>query len=473
MTTTQAGLNTSKAEPDNQCFLLRLPTEIIANVFIHTLPKYRHILPNAYTPADTVPFPHPMSAPLLLTNLCRRLTQIAWSTPILWSCLAISVGLPEREPSVDLSALQRWLGRAGAHPLTLRIIVASYQQELIETIMSTSARWKSVSIRVSCQPEHLVSMGSWAHGGFPLLENLVVRGRLSRSFILPLSAAPDVAPRLTKLLVTGGFTPPFRLPLGNLRELELNNCAIQELLTMLPHTPSLESLTLVNTEYLPPGNPIFQFTLPCLRRLIINGNFWQDGLVFLVQGVIAPVLEHLSCSLPGSLHPRLIFDVFKRLFQKSDCYITSFSLYFPTAKLDDIIPFLKSTSSIQSLELECDEAASDALFLGLTWDPSRGAGSMLLPHLSSLSLKPRWGYSQFNPLWFDMLQSRTGVDRFPPISATEPAHLRAFGIRTAVSTHVHRQVEEFCMTRGIDLDLRIVGGESHNIHSPILESSFL
>ncbi|KAL0952348.1 hypothetical protein HGRIS_006628 [Hohenbuehelia grisea] len=443
MATTQAEMRAltralpSVAEPyDNQCFLLRLPNEIIAKIFFYALPYFDVKRIQTY--------PSPYDAPLLLTNLCHRLTHIVWTTSSLWSCLAIQVGRPGHD--VPPTVLQRWLTRAGARPLTLSIVFWSHRQEMFEIIMSTAPRWKTVLI--SAQPRNLGDFRPWTSGGFPLLESLFVYARLSNFNDIPLcSAAPEFAPRFKKLLVFGALVFPVPLPWGNLRELELRNCDITALRRLSPHTSSLESLTLANTVCIEITR--FPITLPNLRRLIVIGNFYD--FIALMEDVETPALEFFSCSLHHS-SSRQFFNVFNRLIQKSGCLITSFILQFPTAELDDIIPFLTSTSSIQSLELGCAKVPSAPLLRGLTWDPSGGAASMLLPRLSSLVLEAHETDAPFDSVLLDMLQSRSGVH-----PSAEPAHLGSFTLRTAdyvIDPGSLRQVEELCARSGIDFELQ-------------------
>ncbi|KAF9042249.1 hypothetical protein BJ165DRAFT_1529684 [Panaeolus papilionaceus] len=103
----------------------RLPPDILGEIFYHSLATHRN------------PSMHASEAPLLLTRVCRSWKAVAVSTPKLWSRLYIpfpyhfrrrfenlgadEIDIDEREHifNLRLEALDVWLDRSGAHPLSL------------------------------------------------------------------------------------------------------------------------------------------------------------------------------------------------------------------------------------------------------------------------------------------------------------------------------------------------------------------
>ncbi|KAG1750543.1 uncharacterized protein EDB91DRAFT_1217229 [Suillus paluster] len=64
--------------------LWRLPTEILAQIFHHCLPDFRHW-------ERDYPSPHPTrSAPILLTRICRRWRDVVVGMPSFWCNLYLS-----------------------------------------------------------------------------------------------------------------------------------------------------------------------------------------------------------------------------------------------------------------------------------------------------------------------------------------------------------------------------------------------
>ncbi|KAJ6558227.1 hypothetical protein B0H19DRAFT_132460 [Mycena capillaripes] len=82
----------------------QLPLEISSEIFLQSLP----ILPK----------PGLNNVPMLLLNICSAWTDIALSTPDLWT--AINITFPSAEGSED--GARTWLQRAGNCPLSISLV---------------------------------------------------------------------------------------------------------------------------------------------------------------------------------------------------------------------------------------------------------------------------------------------------------------------------------------------------------------
>ncbi|KAF8198197.1 hypothetical protein K438DRAFT_701920 [Mycena galopus ATCC 62051] len=123
----------------------RLPLEISSEIFVQCLPPH-HLKPAAHT------------VPLLLLNVCNTWTDIALSTPALWT--AIHLTFPQ------VQTLELWFRRAHNHPLSV-----SLQGSLDYNIASTLGRF-------SQQLKYLEIQGTTGFRGLvelPCLEKLVIR----------------------------------------------------------------------------------------------------------------------------------------------------------------------------------------------------------------------------------------------------------------------------------------------------------
>ncbi|KAJ7685693.1 hypothetical protein DFH06DRAFT_49024 [Mycena polygramma] len=85
---------------------LRIPPEILAEIFMHCLPP-RTSRPNV------------VRAPLLLCGICRRWRDIALFTPALWSSLGIDLDALSTENVHGMVFYQIYLSRARGAPLSL------------------------------------------------------------------------------------------------------------------------------------------------------------------------------------------------------------------------------------------------------------------------------------------------------------------------------------------------------------------
>ncbi|KAF7353377.1 F-box domain-containing protein [Mycena sanguinolenta] len=91
------------------CPVHSLPPEIMSCVFIECLPN------------DSDARPSNGRAPLLLVRVCRRWTDIALSTPYLWSSLEITAQSRHLFSRSTLRGLETWFSRAHTLPLSLKI----------------------------------------------------------------------------------------------------------------------------------------------------------------------------------------------------------------------------------------------------------------------------------------------------------------------------------------------------------------
>ncbi|PPQ95619.1 hypothetical protein CVT26_008648 [Gymnopilus dilepis] len=117
-----------------------LPVEIISIVFIfyvHHEKKRSH-------------------SPLILGRICRRWRQVAWSTPDLWTALAISTERATLPTHIQLA--EEWLSRAGTLPLSISYtsddcydtafgwVVPEVYKQMFEVLGRYSNRWRSLSL---------------------------------------------------------------------------------------------------------------------------------------------------------------------------------------------------------------------------------------------------------------------------------------------------------------------------------------
>ena len=91
--------------------------------------------------------------PLCLTSVCRSWRDIAWSNPLLWSTIHISLGKKvSTSHSNRINFVHKWILRSRTMPLTLHIVVHDGLEEgmesLLDTISQSSNRWHSLSLEI-------------------------------------------------------------------------------------------------------------------------------------------------------------------------------------------------------------------------------------------------------------------------------------------------------------------------------------
>jgi hypothetical protein len=105
--------------------ILRLPPEVVSEVFIHCVHNDHRsgFARGRANDGRDSPCADPFREPVLLGNICRVFRDIAFSTPELWS--SITLTLHSNEISEELERLRAWLTRSKDCLLTIRIRCAS------------------------------------------------------------------------------------------------------------------------------------------------------------------------------------------------------------------------------------------------------------------------------------------------------------------------------------------------------------
>ncbi|ETW77386.1 hypothetical protein HETIRDRAFT_388921 [Heterobasidion irregulare TC 32-1] len=120
---------------------LRLPTEIIAKIFVHCLPRL-------FDATDELASFKLRNAPTLLTTVCKRWRDIALDTPQLWS--NIYIGTPQEAfTSSAKQTLGSWLARSAHFPLTITIYamgIGDYIEACFDMLVAHAHRWACVIV---------------------------------------------------------------------------------------------------------------------------------------------------------------------------------------------------------------------------------------------------------------------------------------------------------------------------------------
>ncbi|KAK7036032.1 F-box domain-containing protein [Favolaschia claudopus] len=134
--------------------VLTLPNEVVAEIFLHFLPRY------PVCPPLTGP-----NSPILLTHICRLWREIALTTPQLWRAVSLSGRWSPFE------ANKIWVSRAGCCPLAIRMngrdAHALNGTELIAAVLPYRTRCQYLELRLCHNADTLLTM----EGEFPLLSH--------------------------------------------------------------------------------------------------------------------------------------------------------------------------------------------------------------------------------------------------------------------------------------------------------------
>ncbi|KAJ7774844.1 hypothetical protein B0H16DRAFT_1407893 [Mycena metata] len=242
----------------------RLPLEISSEIFLQCLSFSLE--------------PKPLAAPMLLLNICNAWTNIALSTPALWT--AISNSFPCDE------LLQAWLQRARAYPLS--VVIVGYVEDRVRAILGKySTQFKHLEI-FSEEP-HLDPF--LAIGPFPCLETLEI-GSFSEDSDEPYDVSMTQIIDLLRLapnLVECTFNDIPTIP---------DHGSVTEVFVTVPKLQALMFGKTTNLSELESHDDILCFiTLPALTTLFLSLDFIaiDHFLLFLERSL--PPLKKLGMGL--------------------------------------------------------------------------------------------------------------------------------------------------------------------------------
>ncbi|TDL23457.1 hypothetical protein BD410DRAFT_827768 [Rickenella mellea] len=133
----------------------RLPPELVAHIFVHSLPDTKH--------------PHQNEAPLSVSSVCRAWRRIAISTPRIWSSICI-VFLKGKMPYTYPPILKTWISRSCNHGFSFTVeynptsyIPGTFDYDLaeigstIDVLVQNHATWRNISVSAPTQVANLTS----------------------------------------------------------------------------------------------------------------------------------------------------------------------------------------------------------------------------------------------------------------------------------------------------------------------------
>ncbi|KAK7017603.1 F-box domain-containing protein [Favolaschia claudopus] len=251
--------------------VLTLPNEVIAEIFVHYIPKYPACPPLAG-----------IQSPILLTHICRLWRGIALATPKLWRAVSLS-----SRSRFSLNPKNIWLSRAGRYPLAIRMNETDGftvdDPSLSNAFLSHRTRCEYLELRFG---NYLPLLGQFG-GDFSLLKHLDLeideqphvkiefpRAPMLRSVVLDVFAARWIVLPWSQLTTLALHTISLESCVPVLEKaVNLSECHLKIVINdenyiahpriMLPHLKSLKAYC----DGLPMNTFLDSFTLPLLSKL--------------------------------------------------------------------------------------------------------------------------------------------------------------------------------------------------------------
>ncbi|KAJ7111841.1 hypothetical protein C8R44DRAFT_254026 [Mycena epipterygia] len=377
----------------------RLPDDVVAEIFTASLPSNRNAIMSG------------AESPLLLCQICRAWRSLAFMTPRLWASLHIVAPSDSSKVGRLNDAVNLWLSRSGALPLSISIVrshTATSEPDismLLESLIHYSPRWNRMKFMLRSH-NSFAPLAALSPHDVPILESIVVEGfrrygpsrhfsaghvsqnGVDWNFVSFLGTASLRSVSLTRIVESSKFPLPWarlrHLSLGRfLQQIDLRLSGEQGL-KLLRQCPNLETCTLLL------HSPAVEKTVPChmehLRQLCVidkvgMGDFFRNLVLPNLRS-----LEYASQKITTSLP-------FTSILQSPNC-LRQLSLgitIMPTPAV--LVDCLRLVPTLHALCLHGEPSASegrgpssDGAFLTYLTQKIQDSGDIICPELRSIRL---------------------------------------------------------------------------------------
>ena len=355
----------------------RTPPEILAEIFILTLPKQWQLVFKSQPRSNR-------KAVLLPGQVCRMWRDISLTTPQLWSRISLDIGLQGRGFEAEANLMNTWLSRAGQYPLSIEIfrtenlqLIRHMPKPLIpKALVESCCRWKYLRLSGSW---------SWLYNGalngvrnhLTNLQNLVYdQAQNDASFLHnhgPITLF-EKTPQLRYHRCRSMIHPSaFILPWAQLVEFSAEHMSDRQCYDILSRAPNLLtfSISAMSQSKNPPLHPVHHSHL---RSLCITRHHCTTAA--LLNCLTLPALLELQYT---EVPAKSLLDFLSR----TGCPLQTLVLGLSSAAVRSgydvrIIQLLPSLS-----ELQLTHHATDDLLSRLAYTPN---SEILVPKLHTIKL---------------------------------------------------------------------------------------
>ncbi|KAJ6466473.1 hypothetical protein C8R45DRAFT_1021858, partial [Mycena sanguinolenta] len=386
-----------------------LPAEMLAEIFERTIDEDTHIM-------DV----------FRVSQVCSDWRQIAHNIPRLWTG-PISVVLDNEDDEwgweqAHTEGFAEWLARSGALPIpiTLTLESAEMYRGLLEEVLKTSSRWRSLRLVFPDPGSPLICQ--LAQCRLDRLEELDLR---RTSFLEPSGGiVPSfiTAPRLRKLSMSIYSSPPVLVPWATLTGLTLRHCESPDL--------ALDTLALcvglvrasVRTVgwFMPPRARHHDLSLDCLRALYFALCEDAEHFTPFFSNISAPVLQELSLNFGGMFTSEQWMEAHFTAFQLHAPNITRLELQYADLTSDELTAAIRHAPSLTHLKLFRCPGFDDSVMSALRY---KDGMTPLVPRLHHLVLEGM-EHDVTDDILAGMIASRWSTDATLASRSVQPAVAR-------------------------------------------------
>ena len=321
----------------------QLPPDITSTIFEFCLPDVTDYPLSPFEKNFSIPF-----SPLSLGAICSYWRNIAWSTPSLWSSLAVHN--PDKHNSHTVTGTAReWLTRSGQLPLSIFILSTFHNKTvlaLIDIINQYSTRWSNLDL---CIPDSY-----YQHFHAPDNNHSVIHTPILKS--IRLHRLDDLNETILNFQLTSchhleraslSYIPMdgSNIHWDNLTHLTLIFMSFTDVFHILLNTPRLVFCRV--SDDIDPNQIIGPPVVSAIKSLQLHLFFTEEFL----DNLIAPHLEELK--LTRYYFPETEVHI-TSFFRRSACSLRSLSIIFTiliSRYFEDFMNLLQSMPSLTTLSL--------------------------------------------------------------------------------------------------------------------------
>ncbi|KAF8996530.1 hypothetical protein BDQ17DRAFT_1429677 [Cyathus striatus] len=380
----------SNDAPNSQSLALKLPNELLGEIFTHVCTESIHLSHGG----------HPIWDLLQVCSLWRNVVQ---STPILWADFIIEQPEGPRGRVVITDQCIIWRTRlclefSGTVPLSIVFRPWRLSGIVLELAAAHANRWETFSICESTlnQMDGFRTIDIVKPQGLGKLRRLDISEENTTSMNSnPASHIYQNATILEELKVECIKEFRYYPFCKTLKKLELVCCTVTEekITFVLGNMPLLENLTLNETSIIRGTKPSQLVTLPSLRTLSCSSKF-DEPIIW--SFLVVPRLSNIK--IIGNIEAGVVLSTIKR----SRCEIKTLRLF--TSCNETILSILMELPYIEHLTLFSLDNHRE-LLKNLVWNPQNSEVLLLLPLLRRLDTVNCHNYDF--PLLMEIMRSRS------------------------------------------------------------------
>jgi F-box-like len=364
--------------------ILRLPPEISSQIFLASITHDATVDISCTSPHS----PHSLN-PIVLGRICAAWRHLAWSLPLLWNRVAVS--LTQCSPTVCI-LLEQWVARSGQLPLSIYLTCNQVYLDIRPdsdvmrtfTIISRCCeRWYHIDFQI---PAECFQILACVQGRLSFLTSMVLNTDLvNAEKSLQMFS---VSPRLQAVVFKGIPMNVDSLPRYQLTTICGSVYALEHCLDVFRRSPQLVKCRLTEISHFQ-GDVLHPVVAPHLESLHLSfkpGCLLTRPISDIIDALTLPSIREFALEANSETFPHMSFI---KLLDRSSCSLTRLDLWFILISDIHLLEFLQVLPSLTHLDLGHSGTTGVFRMLNPHYASHFGYTNPLLPKLHTFVYEDR------------------------------------------------------------------------------------